>query len=177
MQDIDIRLLVLYALKKVGVAIEEDRLCGLIAMAAPVSYFFVMQQLPSVAESGNVVCYEEGGKRYAALTPIGERTLSFFEHRVHPVVRKGIDDYAADLKKKPETVPSSVEARYEAVEGGGYRVLLRLTEKEETVFSLGFIVGTVKEAAAMCRRFESNCGAVYTSLFGLLYEAETMEAI
>ena len=59
MQDIDIRLMVLYALNKAGIALEEDRLCGLIATAAPVSYFFVMQQLPPIAESGNIVRYEE----------------------------------------------------------------------------------------------------------------------
>lgn len=177
MQDIDIRLMVLYALKKVGVALEEDRLCGLIATAAPVSYFFVMQQLPSVAESGNIVRYEEEGKRFAALTPVGERTLGFFEHRVHPAVRKGIDATAADLQKKPNPVPPSIEARYEAVDEGGYRVYLRMTEKEETVFALEFVVGTAKEAAAMCRRFETDCGAVYTSLFGLLYESGPMEAI
>lgn len=177
MQDIDIRLMVLYALNKAGIALEEDRLCGLIATAAPVSYFFVMQQLPSIAESGNIVRYEEDGKRYAALTPVGERTLGFFEHRVHPVVRSGIDTYAADLQKKADPAPTSIDARYEAVEDGGYRVYLRMTEKGETVFALEFVVGTAKEAAAMCRRFESDCGAVYTSLFGLLYESGPMEAI
>ncbi len=177
MQDIDIRLIVLYALKKAGVALEEDRLCGLCATAAPVSYFFVMQQLPSIADSGNIVRYEEDGKRYSALTPVGERTLGFFEHRVHPVVRRGIDAYAADLQKKADPIPPTIEARYEAVEDGGYRVCLRMTEQQETVFALEFVVGTAKEAAAMCRRFESDCGAVYTSLFGLLYENGPMEAI
>ena len=176
MQDIDIRLMVLYALKQVGVAIEEDRLCGIIATAAPVSYFFVMQQLPSVADSGNMVRYEEEGKRYAALTPVGERTLSFLAHRVHPVVRTGIDACVADLLQKPKTSPS-IEARYEAVEDGGYRVFLRLTEKQETVFSLELVVGTAKEAAGICRRFESDCGTVYASLFDLLYESGPMEAI
>lgn len=177
MQDIDIRLLVLYALKQVGVAIDEDRLCGLVATAAPVSYFFVMQQLPSIAESGSIVRYEEEGKRVCALTPVGERTLGFFEHRVHPVVREGIDACVTDMQQKPAPVPSSISARYEAVEEGGYRVLLRLSEKEETVFALEFVVGTAKEAAAMCRRFETDCGAVYTHLFDLLYESEPMDAI
>ena len=177
MQDIDIRLMVLYALKKAGIALEDDRLCGLVAMAAPVSYFFVMQQLPSIADSGNIVRYEEDGKRFSALTPVGDRTLGFFEHRVHPVVRKGIDAYAADLKKEERVVPPSVEARYEALEDGGYRVLLRLTENGETAFALEFVVGTAKEAAAMCRKFESDCGSVYTRLFEILYEEGAMEAI
>lgn len=175
MQDIDIRLMVLYALKKIGVAVEEDRLCGVIAYAAPVSYFFVMQHLPAIAESGNIVRYEEDGKRLAALTPVGDRTLGFFERQIHPVVRQGIDACVADMNKT--VLPSAVTARYEAVEDGGYRVFLRLAEKEETVFSLELVVGTAKEAADMCKKFENDCGSVYAHLFDLLYENEPMEAI
>ena len=153
---LDIKILILFILRRLPVGIDRDRLAQLTLCDGGITYFDFAECLGELIEtqhvSTNGVLYEltEKGRRN------GEYAEKSLPYSVRLKAERAASTMAAELQRS-----EMIHASHTLRRNGGYHVHLRLDDDAGTLLDLTLYVPTEEQALAIEKNFRENAEMSY----------------
>ncbi|MGI5878367.1 MAG: DUF4364 family protein [Christensenellales bacterium] len=155
------KLILLYALQKLGLQATVTVLSELTAGRDWMNYFEMRQNLLELSESGFLKSGPEP-EQYA-LTGAGLSALGLYKKRIPIAIRTQIDEF---VRKHGDKIARRTEIRADFTQDSDedFPVTLSILENGREIFRLNLTATTRREAAALCERFEAEAPGLYAEL-------------
>jgi hypothetical protein len=157
----DQKLILLYALRKLGLSAGVPTLCDLTAGRNWMNYFDMRQHLLELAEAGFLKT-DDSHERYA-LTGEGLSALELYKKRIPFSIRCQIDEYA---RQHGAAVVRNAEIHADFTQDSAdeFPVSLSISENGVEIFRLRLVATTREEARALCNQFDVEGPQIYADL-------------
>lgn len=163
--NLEIKVLILYILRKLPDFIDGDALLELALCDDGISYFDYVQCLSELVESKQI---EQDGKMYK-VTERGAENGSTIESSLPYSVRKKLDKTVSVVEKKMRRDALILSTHEPAVEGG-YMVSLGLSDGVGDLISLKILAGDETQAELIKKNFRANAEVYYNKIIDILSE-------
>lgn len=155
------KLILLYALRRLGLSAGVPALSDLMAGRDWMNYFDMRQHLLELEEAGFLKT-TESPERYA-LTGEGLSALELYRKRIPFSIRCQIDEYA---REHGEVIARETEVRADFTQDSAdeFPVSLSIYENGAEIFRLRLVAPTREEARTLCDRFDAEGPRFYADL-------------
>ena len=167
----DIRILVCYILKTLGVPFSRADLCEALGTTALVNFFEVNDALDAVAQAGLVSCQTKDGGELFTLTDAGREVADRLETDLPLHVRSTAVSSAIELLAR-EKARGGTQARVEKV-GDGYRAILSVSDGDTLMMQTVLYAADSLQADSLCEAFLRRPGALYSGIVETLTHNES----
>ena len=165
-QKLDIKILILYILKRLPAPVSQNMLTELTIIDNATNYFDYIECLSELEEKDLIIITEEDKYR---ITPKGVRTATEMESSLPYTIRVKASsgaERAAKILAREAMIKTSHKAKPE----GGFTVSLSLSDGLGEMMHLDILAGTGEQANAMEQRFRKNAESLYLRIAGILTE-------
>ena len=165
-QKIDIKILILYILKRLPAPVSQNMLTELTLIDNATNYFDYIECLTELEQKDLILTTE--GEKYT-ITPKGIRTASEMESSLPYTVRLKAAagaERAAKILAREAMIRTSHREKPE----GGFTVSLSLSDGLGEMLHLDILAGTDQQAKEMEQRFRKNAESLYLRIAGILTE-------
>ena len=165
-QKIDIKILILYILKKLPSPVSQNMLTELTLIDNATNYFDYIECLTELEEKDLIITTEED--KYS-ITPKGIRTVSEMESSLPYTIRLKASsgaERAAKILAREAMIRTSRKEKAE----GGFQVSLSLSDGMGEMMHLDILAGSEQQAKEMEKRFRKNAESLYLRIAGILTE-------
>ena len=164
-QKIDIKVLILYILKRLPAPVSQNMLTELTIIDNATNYFDYIECLTELEESDLIITTED---KYI-ITPKGIRTATEMESKLPYTIRikaAAGAERAAKILARDAMIKTSHREKPE----GGYTVSLSLSDGLGEMMHLDILAGSDRQAVEMEQRFRKNAESLYLRIAGILTE-------
>ena len=165
-QKIDIKILILYILKRLPAPVSQNMLTELTLIDNATNYFDYIECLTELEQKDLIITTE--GDRYS-ITPKGIRTAAEMESSLPYTIRiKAASgaERAAKILAREAMIRTSHREKPE----GGFTVSLSLSDGLGEMLHLDILAGTDQQAKEMEQRFRKHAESLYLRIAGILTE-------
>ncbi len=165
-QKIDIKVLILYILKRLPAPVSQNMLTELTLIDNATNYFDYIECLTELEQKDLIIMTE--GDKYT-ITPKGIRTATEMESGLPYTIRiKAASgaERAAKILAREAMIRTSHKEKPE----GGFTVSLSLSDGLGEMLHLDILAGTDKQAKEMEQRFRKHAESLYLRIAGILTE-------
>lgn len=162
----DIRILICYILKTLGVPFARTALCEALGATSLANFFEVNDALSAVAQAGLALCERQNGDEFFELTDAGREVADRLETDLPLHVRSAAVAAALELLAR-EKAKGGTEARIEKCEEG-YRVILSVKDGETLMMQTVLYAADSLQANSLCESFLRRPEALYAGIIELL---------
>ena len=166
-QKIDIKVLILYILKRLPAPVSQNMLTELTIIDNATNYFDYIECLTELEEKDLIIVTED---KYS-ITPKGVRTEAEMERNLPYTIRikaAAGAERAAKILAREAMIKTSHAEKPE----GGYTVSLSLSDGLGEMMHLDILAGSEHQASEMEKRFRKNAESLYLRIAGLLTEEQ-----
>ena len=164
-QKIDIKILILYILKRLPAPVSQNMLTELTLIDNATNYFDYIECLTELEEKDLIILSQD---KYS-ITPKGIRTANEMESSLPYTVRiKAANgaERAAKILAREALIKTSHREKPE----GGFTVSLSLSDGLGEMMHLDILAGSDEQAREMENRFRKNAESLYLRIAGILTE-------
>ena len=160
---IDIKILILFVLRRVAEPVDTDELMGLMMLDEGVTYFDLMECLAELEQTEHVFT---DGVRYR-VTEKGKRNGEITERSLPYTVRLAAERAVSSLRAQQRR-SALIETTHTLKRGGGYNVALSLSDETGKILDMTVFVPDEQQAVKMENNFRQRAEAVYGDIAELL---------
>ena len=161
------KLLLLYILDKVDLPIDNSEVTQFVLENNYMNYFIAKQYLSELKESKFIDIVKENNKESYKLSPIGKEALNYFKSRIPLEIMEEIDEKY--MKKKEEMIKETqLISHYYKKDESQYIVVLKVIERDLTLFNLSLNVVSNKQAKFICDNWRNNPEVIYKNILDIL---------
>ena len=161
--DYEIKLMVLYAIKKLKKSPSYDVLCRIISSSANINYFEIQPYIRELLELDNIDERKIEEKTVYMLTKTGEDTCEFFYERIPASVRQKIDSTAYSLNND-KSDENKVYADYIQINMSEYKVRCGILENNIRLIDFEMYAGSKERAKKICEYFKEHTQDFYYNI-------------
>jgi len=158
-EKIEIKILVLYILRRIPAAITFNELTGLAMCDDGISYFDFTECVSELIKTGHVRVKDN---KYS-LTEKGARNGEITEKGLPFSVRGKVDKSTSELRSELSR-DEMIKTMYTANPDGSYTVALSLSDGLGEIVSMSLYSANEKQALALEKGFRKNAESIYISL-------------
>lgn len=165
-QKIDIKILILYILKRLPAPVSQNMLTELTIIDNATNYFDYIECLTELEEKDLIITTEED--KYL-ITPRGIRTATEMESSLPYTIRMKATsgaERAAKILAREAMIKTSHKEKPE----GGFTVSLSLSDGLGEMMHLDILAGSDEQAKEMEQRFRKHAESLYLRIAGILTE-------
>lgn len=163
-EKLDIKLLILYVLRRLPAEIDGERLAELVLIDGGISYFDYKDCLAELVQTAQI---EEGEDGYR-VTAKGSRNCEILESGLPYTVRRKAERAAAPVAEEMRR-SAMILANHEAGEGG-VTVYLAVNDGLGSIFDLKILAADEAQAKRIEKNFKKNAEAYYNRFISELSE-------
>lgn len=169
LDDVQIRLIILYTLKCFKISMTEGKLHETLVWNDVLDYFTMMNFLIDMQKQGLVSTVTiEGVLRYD-ITKKGHETLEMFRDRIPKSIRDKVYDLAeAELYKMERG--REIVADIEPIDERKFMAKCGIYEFGVPLMELSIFAGTRKNATEITKKFEENAATLYKNILDTIVE-------
>ena len=165
-QKIDIKLLILYILKRLPAPVGQNMLTELTLIDNATNYFDYIECLTELEKRDLIITTD--GDRYS-ITPKGVSTVEEMERDLPYTIRVKAAS-GAERASKILAREAMIKTSHREKPEGGFTVSLSLSDGLGEMMHLDILAGSEKQAGEMERRFRKNAESLYLRIAGILTE-------
>lgn len=167
--DYEIKLMVMYAIKKLKRSPSYTVLGQIITESANVSYFEIQQFIRELLDLGNIEDCRIDESTVYMLTKAGEDACEFFAQRIPANVRRKIDD-AAYKVNNDKSDENKVYADYIPINMSEYKVRCGILENNIRLIDFEMYAGSKERAKKICEYFKEHTQEFYLNILNFIEE-------
>ena len=167
--DTENRLLLLYAVERLG-AVTAEQLLVFMVESDQMGYIPLQLGLAALVDAGLVRKRKHPLGTLYAITGAGRDALSMFEARLPRSRRAAVEDAKAVFKRRFRREKQQL-AEFFKRDDGSYTVRLRLLERDADLLCLDISVPTHAHAQRFCDAWQAEASGVYAHIMRTLGEA------
>ncbi len=164
-EELDIKILILYILRRLPGAVDQETLRGLCQSDGGVGYFDFAECLSELIDNKNVEETEDGYR----ISEKGARNADAVESSLPFSVRKKVDKLIAPVEQRLRRA-SMITARHETAGDGGCFVELALADGKGEVMRLRFLCAGEEQAELIEKNFRRDAESYYQKIARLMTE-------
>ncbi len=168
------KLNILYVLNAVGEAVSELNLAQSLIQNDLMEYFSFMQYLLELEESNFITKHEILEQIYYKITSRGKETLEYFSSRMMGSEKQLMDRYV-ELNRKDLTRYKEIFSDFKKISDSKYQVQIKLLEKENPFFEIGFEVPSKKIAEDIINNWNNNSSKLFIDIMNLMVSSKKEE--
>ncbi len=169
------KLMILFMLDNLDFPMTTSQLSEFFIHSGYTSYFHLQRSINELLDAGFLRGETVRNTTNFYLTDSGKETISLFEDKISPPIKKDILDYFAEHKYELRK-EVDITARYYPLKKGEYMVEAGIREKGTTLLELKLNVVSKEQAIAVCDRWKDRCDGVYSKVMELLLLDQESEA-
>lgn len=162
---LDIKLLILFVLRRLPAAIDGERLADLILIDGGIGYFDYKQCLTELVGTSQVEETGEGYKITAKGARNGEILESGLPYSVRVKAEKTLAPVAEEMRRS-----AMILANHDVIKGG-VTVYLAMSDDMGSLFDLKILVADEEQAEKIEKNFKKNAEALYQKFIEQLSES------
>ncbi len=167
--DVQIRLIILYALSKLKISASEDRLQELLVWSNILDYFTMMDFLLDMQNLGMITTVLIEDKTCYDITVKGSETVTMFEDKIPMSIRERIYDGAMqildNISRGREIVTDIVP-----IDMKKYLAKCGIYERGTPLLEINLFAGSRKSAQEIQERFKKGAGELYRIILEKIVE-------
>jgi len=165
--DVQTRLVILYALKKFKIAMSEELLCKSLVWGGIIDYFTMMDFLIDMEKSEMTAETAIDGKRCYDITDKGLQMVDTLAYKIPYIARESIDDAAFDtldeLKRGPEIAADIVPVDYK-----NFLAKCGIYDRGMPLMEISLLAGSRQAAFKISEQFKKDAADLYKTILGKL---------
>ena len=161
--ELDLKILILYILRRLPAAIDRERLGELVLQDEGVSYFDYIQCLAELTDSGHAE-HGEGGYR---ITEKGDRNAAAVESSLPYTARVRADRTMEPIIRAMNR-SAMIRTAHKSVKTGGVQVELSMGDGVGEIISLRLLAASEAQAETIEKNFRLKAEQVYNDLIAKL---------
>ncbi len=162
-EKIDIKILILFILRRLPSAVDPQTLANLALADGTVGYFEYAECLSELLESGHVERTDSG----FVITQAGDRNCEIVESSLPYTIRARINKSLSPVAEKMRR-NAMVTADHEKTEDGAFHVRLSLSDGFGSIMNARLLCAGENQADSMEKTFRKDAEAIYNSLMDML---------
>lgn len=160
------KLLLLYIVNNIGVAISNSQLTQIVLENNLMDYFMLQQFLGELKDSSFIIEENIDEKHILTITDMGKSTLSYFINRIPESLLENIDEILS-IQKQKIILNTQVTAEYIRLEDDSYLVTLKVVENDLSIINLELNVANNKQAKDICAKWKNNASKFYSQIINM----------
>ncbi len=166
------KLIILYLVKKMGIALSNSEICQFLLEKNYMDYFTVQQYLAELVSAGWLDKVREQNSTRYTLTEDGEDVLMYFMNHISEQAKNEIYVYVQENQNRIRA-EYAVTANYFLELNDDYLVKCGLCDQNgATLMEISVTVATKKQAQTICQNWRKNVSALYGNIMTSLIKAE-----
>lgn len=162
----DIKILLCYILKSLGISLSRSALTEILQTAQLVNFFEINNALSVICETGLVVCEKRGDEEYFSLSDDGYSVAEKLDTELSLLVRDAAVKAAVGVVAR-EKMKGSVETKIQKL-SQGYNVILSIKDADTVMMQTVLYAADSLQAQAIEESFLSNPEKLYLSIIDSL---------
>lgn len=154
-----IKLMILYAVREYKKPLTNSLLTKLVTENNEINFFDLQYGISELVKIEDLYGFEEDGSHFYRLTPDGQSSIEYFEHKLPLVIRnrlrKSVKAQLDSEKPITDTITDYTP------EGDGFLSTIKILENGIEQFSLSLYLPTRETAKATCEYFKHNIEDIY----------------
>lgn len=161
------KVLILYILNKIGIAISNDALLNLVLTVTDMNYFYFQQFLLDLLENGYIRSYTKDTHTFYEITHFGKETLALTEDILPGIIKLRVD---SNFKTEMGNFENehSIVAEYTPRNENHFDVFCKIIEHDETIFEVKIFAGSTKQAKDIVNNWKNNAHDIYPAILNIL---------
>ncbi len=162
------KLIVLYMLGRVTFPLTRAQITDFILDREYTNYMTLQTVFAQLGDSNMIQEKTIRNRTQLFITEEGADTLSFFENRISPEIKKDIDSYLNEKSMSLKNEASILADYYKGTDGE-FKAHLVAREKKQTLVDITLSVPTEDIAASICEKWERKNQDIYQYLVEQLF--------
>jgi predicted transcriptional regulator len=167
--DVQIRLIILYALKAFEISMPVEKLQEVLVWSGIIDYFTMMDFLLDMKSMGMIKDIEIEGSTCYDITEKGEGLASMFNDKIPLSVREHILDSARQVLDNIER-GREIVADIMPVDTGQFLAKCGIYERGTPLFEVNLFAGSRKNAKEIAERFKKDAAQLYKIILERIVE-------
>ncbi|WP_409228126.1 DUF4364 family protein [Gudongella sp. SC589] len=163
------KLLLLYILKVSPGSLTKEKLSEILIDNFNMNFFIIQQYLSELTSGGFVSLDNDEGNQVLVLENSGSKSLDYFKSKMTDSMISKVHG-VFNLNSSGNPTPVQTEATSYPRDNGEINVNLKLTEMDETVFSMYISVPNQEQAAVLMEKWEKSPDYYYKSIIELFID-------
>lgn len=157
------KLIVLYMLNRVSFPLTTAQISDFILEKEYTSFLTLQQVINELTDAGMISPHSIRNRTHLDITKEGKQTLSFFENRISPAIKKDIDAYFRENEFTLRNEVSVLGDYYKST-SGEYEAHLVAKDRGIKLLDLTLSVPSEEMAAAICDNWQKKNQEIYMYL-------------
>ncbi len=172
------KLIILYLLQKMGIALSNSEICQFLLEKNYMDYFSVQQYLAELVDAGWLEKSREQNNTRYTITDEGDETVNYFLNHISEDAKTEINTYVKENSRRIRA-EYAVTANYFPEVNDDFLVKCGLNDDDgNTLMEISVSVASKQQALSICRNWRKNVSRLYGSILTSLVkntEAEHSE--
>lgn len=169
LDDVQIRLIILYALKSFRISMTEENLQDVLVQNGILDYFTMMDFVFDMQRMGMIETVKIEGKRCYGITKKGEELTSLFDDKIPLSIRESILDSGEDIVKNIGR-EHEIIADIVAVDVRKFLARCGIYDMGTPLLELNIFAGSRKNAESIAARFKKDAAQLYKIILEKIVE-------
>lgn len=163
------KLVLLYLLNQTGAPLSELQLIRVLSDLSIMNYFGYKEALTELLQNGHAEASNAEHARMYGITDSGANLIRVMSRELRASYKEDIDEYLAQ-NKESLILETQIVSDYIKIDGDEYRVILKILDRERTMFEINYVTSTQSEAERICANWAADAVEMFKDMILRLNE-------